>query len=279
MRAWKAMIAFLSLCLISNAQGQQERRSVLLPASELKAVSDRYSKDRLEKYDGSWNPTKADIDGLESSLSQISALKIHGWDSKIHIEHPERHFRQYVAVKVSGQNRIFVNAFCFDSPPSDWRRHLVVVYDGDICLWQALFDPSKRAFSNLWINLALEQSRRPRRRFVVSHPCGERKPQGWGTGPRWYGWLFYSPFPIPYSLRFRGLSFRSGPLSPYWAVTPQVDSRRASWAAGHASSRPALPLWIHRLKRGAGNHKALRAAVYGWALYGAGCRRGFGGAG
>jgi hypothetical protein len=57
-----------------------------------------------------------------------------------------------VAVKVGGQNRIFVSAFCDEKPPPNWREHLFVVMDGDICFWQALYDPFTHQFFNLRIN-------------------------------------------------------------------------------------------------------------------------------
>jgi hypothetical protein len=80
-------------------------------------------------------------------------MKIVGWDSRVHIEHPVEYFRQYVAVKVAGRNKIFVNAFRWpEPPPANWREHLHVVFAGDIDYWQALYDPSTETFSNLRIN-------------------------------------------------------------------------------------------------------------------------------
>jgi len=148
------MIVILLLFLIPSAPGQQGQRFVLLPAHEAKAVSDRYSRERSERINGSWQPTKADLDGLEKSLPQISKLEIFGWDSRVHIDRPEQYFRQYVAVLVSGKRKIFVNAFCGinGQPFTDWRDRLVIVSDGDICFWQALYDPATQQFSNLRIN-------------------------------------------------------------------------------------------------------------------------------
>jgi hypothetical protein len=152
MRTRKTIIALILLSLLQCAPGQQEQRSVLLPAHEVKAVASRYSRERSEKFDGSWQPAKADLDDLEANLSQISNLKIYGWDSKIHIDHPGQYFRQYVAVRVAGQKRIFVSAFCDEKPPSDWHDRLYVVIDGATCYWQAIYDPAAKQFSNLRIN-------------------------------------------------------------------------------------------------------------------------------
>jgi hypothetical protein len=148
----KLMIAALLLVWGHSAPGQNEQRSALLPAHVARAVSSRYAYERSEKFDGNWNPAKADLDGLESNLSQISDMKIYGWDSKIRIDHPAQYYRQYVAVRVAGQKRIFVNAFCDEKPPLDWRNRLYIVIDGATCYWQALYDPATRQFTNLRIN-------------------------------------------------------------------------------------------------------------------------------
>jgi hypothetical protein len=152
MWARKLAIFLILLLFISSVQSQQEKRSVLLPVHELKSVSDRYSSDRSEKYDGTWEPTKADLDGLEKSLPQVSKIKIFGWATKIHIEHPELYYRQYVAVLVAGKKMIFVNAFRYVQEFPQWRDRLVLVHDGDLCFWQALYDPATMRFSNLRIN-------------------------------------------------------------------------------------------------------------------------------
>ena len=101
---------------------------------------------------GSWEPSTADIDGLEEGLAHVSELKITGWSSNIHIEHPELYFRQYIGVSHRKQRRIYINAFCDDPPPSDWRDHFYTVIDGAACYWQALYDPATKTFSTLTIN-------------------------------------------------------------------------------------------------------------------------------
>jgi len=45
------------------------------------------------------SPTKVDIDDAEANISQVAILKAEGWSSMIHIDHPERYFRQYVPVR------------------------------------------------------------------------------------------------------------------------------------------------------------------------------------
>lgn len=152
MRRRKLKVAILLLFLIQGTPGQQVERSVLLPSHEAKAVARRYSEARSERITGSWDPTKAELDGLEASLSQIPEMKINGLDSRIHIDNPEQYYRQYVAVFVEGKKRIFVNAICDAELLSDWHHRLVIASGGAKCFWQALYDPATSQFSNLRIN-------------------------------------------------------------------------------------------------------------------------------
>jgi hypothetical protein len=141
----------LSFLLLGGAaQAPQEQRFVVLPSHSVPTISARVMDD-VDSH-GSWEPATADIEGLERSLSRVSELKVTGWTSKTRIEHPERYFRQYIGVSHRNQRRIYINAFCDDPPPSDWRSHLYVVVDGATCYWQALYDPSTKSFSNLTIN-------------------------------------------------------------------------------------------------------------------------------
>jgi len=68
------------------------------------------------------------------------------------VEHSEQYFRQYIGVSHRKQRRIYINAFCDNQPPSDWRDHLYTVIDGTPCYWQAVYDPVTKTFSNLTIN-------------------------------------------------------------------------------------------------------------------------------
>ena len=152
MRFWCfTAFGFSAFLLVGAAQTPQESRFVVLPSHSVPNIPARVMHD-VDSY-GSWEPSITDIDGLEAGLDQVSALKITGWSSSnIHIEHPERYFRQYIGVSHRKQRRIYVNAFCDDPQPSDWRVHLYFVVDGATCYWQALYDPVTKTFSNLTIN-------------------------------------------------------------------------------------------------------------------------------
>jgi hypothetical protein len=146
----KLTIVSLLFILVPSTLGQREERFVVLPAGAARTIRARVVGD-VDSY-GSWQPSKADIDGLESNLAQISQLKITGWSSNIRIEHPERYFRQYIGVTHAQQRRIYINAFCDEPPPPDWRSRFYEVIDGATCDWQALYNPATKRFSNLTIN-------------------------------------------------------------------------------------------------------------------------------
>lgn len=141
MRTWKFQIVSVLLLLVTSAQAQQ--KFVILPARLATKIAKQ----------GTWQPTKADIDGIEANLSQVSKLQAENWKSPaIRIDHPETYFRQYIAILRDGKRRIYVNAFCAKEFLSDWRDRLIVVDDGATCFWQALYDPATKKFSSLTIN-------------------------------------------------------------------------------------------------------------------------------
>jgi hypothetical protein len=142
---------FLGLLVLTGvAQTPQGQRYVVLSSNSESKFPPRLAWDQ-GSY-GSWKPSSEDIQSVEISLYRISEMNIAGWPPQVRIEHPERYFRQYVGVSNRGERRIYINAFCDDPPPSDWRKRLHVVIDGATCYWQALYDPATKTFSNLTIN-------------------------------------------------------------------------------------------------------------------------------
>ncbi len=146
----KLTIAGLLLLSVACGEGQPPEHFVLLPNREAKLIPIRRKGEVLSRT--GWRPTLADIAGLEKNLSQIASLPVEGWTARIRIEHPEKYFRQYLAVAFEGQHRVYVNASCDETPPPTWRSHLYVVIDGATCYWQALYDPATKTFSYLTIN-------------------------------------------------------------------------------------------------------------------------------
>jgi hypothetical protein len=132
----------LVLCIfVLGAQAQQEANFVVLPAEATSGII---------ATEGTWKPIKIDIDGAEANISQIASLKAEIWPPAVHIDHPERYFRQYVPIRQKGRKLLYVNAFC--DAPNYWRTQLVIVADGATCYWQALYDPATERYSHLTIN-------------------------------------------------------------------------------------------------------------------------------
>ena len=148
----KAIISGLLVFLLSAAFGQQEEHFVLLPESEASSLAKMYPKNGPEKIDGSWQPSKSEIDALEANLSHISELKSFGAPRGESIPHPEKYFRQYVAVIRAEHRLIYINAFCDVRDISYWHDHLAIVMDGGNCFWQAWYDPATSKFSGLSVN-------------------------------------------------------------------------------------------------------------------------------
>ncbi len=138
MRPLKLLV--LSIFVITG-QAQPEANFVLLPA---KAASG------IIATEGAWKPLQVDIDGAETNISQVANLNAEHWPSLIHIDHPERYFRQYVPIRQQRRNLLYVNAFC--EAPVYWRTRFVIVADGATCYWQALYDPASATYSHLTIN-------------------------------------------------------------------------------------------------------------------------------
>ncbi len=147
----KALIGLVLFFALTPPQVPETQRYVVLPPHSQASIAPVLLWDK-GSY-SSWTPSQADIEGLEARLSQVSKLKIRGWESTpIRIEHPEKYFRQYIGVRHDGKRRIYINTFCVDPPPSDWRTRLVVVIDGATCFWHAFYDPDTKTFTDLTIN-------------------------------------------------------------------------------------------------------------------------------
>ena len=108
------VFCFGVLLLAGVAQTSQQQLYAVLPSRSVPKIPARVKGD-VESY-GNWEPSSADIVGLEEGLPHVSEMEIAGWPN-LHIEHPDRYFRQYVGVSHRGKRQIYINAFCDDSPP------------------------------------------------------------------------------------------------------------------------------------------------------------------
>jgi hypothetical protein len=148
-----SVIAVL-LMLSANVFAQEKKPFVLLPDSSAHNVLHLCSRVGLQRVDGSWRPTRAEIELLESRLVDILQLQSKGAVKDIRISQPNRYYRQYIAVVVRGHKLIYLNAFSHN-PPSSWRTRLVDICDTGPQEWGVLYDPETGHFSELRTNAML----------------------------------------------------------------------------------------------------------------------------
>jgi len=137
-------VSILSPNAAVDAAKRRTSQFVVLPASSAMGIAGS----------GTWEVTAADIGILEVNLPEISMLKVQRWQSSITtgIDHPERYFRQYVAIVRQRKRLILVNAFCNRDALSYWHEHLVTVFDGGSCCWRAYYDLATESFFDLTVN-------------------------------------------------------------------------------------------------------------------------------
>jgi hypothetical protein len=147
MRIRKSVACVITLLAAVSVCAKSAKKAALLPESEAQSVTRMCSRNAPRKVDGSWRPTLADLDLLESRLPQISKLKSEGG---VQLQNPGGYYRQYVAIVIGGHQFIYINGLC-RKPESNWREHLEIICDGD-CDWGVLYDPSTGEFSDLQVN-------------------------------------------------------------------------------------------------------------------------------
>jgi len=141
----------LVLAMTSVLEGHDKNRSALLPESAAQQITQLCSRPGPPKFDGTWKPTEDDINKMESQLSRVSRLRSKSGIEGMHIERPERYYRQYVGIIVTKRKLIYINAFCDDKPPSYWQERIVDVCDGG-CSWGVVYDIEHGKFSDLELN-------------------------------------------------------------------------------------------------------------------------------
>ncbi len=141
----------LVLALTFGSQQAKASRSVVLPESAAKQMTELCSRPGAPKFDATWAPTEADIKIMESRLSHVSRLSSKSGIIGEQIEHPEKYYRQYVGIVVKDRRLIYINAFCDEQPPSDWAKRVIDVCDGG-CSWGVAYDVATGKFSDLEMN-------------------------------------------------------------------------------------------------------------------------------
>ena len=110
-------------------------------------VLDTCSRDSPAKHadgvSGYWAPSRAQIDALESRLSQLQPT----------IAEPAQSGRQYVGFIAQGRQLIYINAFTVpDHENVNPAREAIRVCDGGAQFWGAVFDPATNQFTDVQFN-------------------------------------------------------------------------------------------------------------------------------
>ncbi len=141
------LILLLPVFLIA----QTKSRAIVLPEATADQVKQLCSRPGPPKFSGTWKPTEADIQTMESHLSHIARLRTESGIVGEQIEHPDRYYRQYLGIIIENRKFVFINAFCDDKPPEDWGKRVVDVCDGG-CSWGVVYDVETGVFSHLEMN-------------------------------------------------------------------------------------------------------------------------------
>ena len=143
--------AALILLAVSISIAQTKSRSALLPETQADRAKQLCSRPGPPKFQGTWKPTDADIQTMESRLSRISRLRTQSGVVGVKLEHPDRYYRQYLGIVIDDSKFIFINAFCDDKPPETWREFLIDICDGG-CSWGVVYNVATGEFSHLEMN-------------------------------------------------------------------------------------------------------------------------------
>jgi hypothetical protein len=166
----KTIQFFYAVCLAFVASFSifaQREKSILLPATEAKNVTNQCSRPSPKDFSDTWEPSKEEIEKMETNLSKIKKLKVKKCCIKGEkIENPEEFYMQYIGIIVEGKKLIYINAFSehgimqmvqnedssFTLTKSDkWKKSAVIICDGGN-EWGVLYNPKKKKFFDLAIN-------------------------------------------------------------------------------------------------------------------------------
>lgn len=97
-----------------------------------------------------WTPSRDDVAKFEDALEPFLKKESGKWRSDLW-QHPEKYRRQYFGFVRGGQRKLYANFFC-DSFGVDWKKQMVLVFDGGDCFFQVTYDLSTSTFSDLGLN-------------------------------------------------------------------------------------------------------------------------------
>ncbi len=123
---------------------------VLISQPDSQELVEQCSRD-APVIEGTWSPTKAEIEELEADLHKLKEIDATGCCGSGKLDgDPTDYYRQYAGIIVKGKKYIYIN-----SVPDEWhgsKHKPQVVCDGGKYFWGAVYDPDTKKFSNLAFN-------------------------------------------------------------------------------------------------------------------------------
>ena len=160
-------IAFL---IFENSAYAQRSKSALLPASEAKQLTYQCSRPSPKAFTDTWEPSKADIEKMESKFSEIKKLEVKDCCIRgAKVNNPEDYYMQYVGIVLGTKKLFYISAISTNSPVAHsvetmdgkiiaeekpdvyWKKHAIMICDGGNA-WGVLYEPATGKFFDLAIN-------------------------------------------------------------------------------------------------------------------------------
>lgn len=154
-------ILTVSICRKSNGQTNSFKPSfsIVVDTSIGKKLLDQCSRATPKNIESFWNPTAADISGMENNFLKIYSLKATEccWMGAT-VDSLHNFSFQYLGVIVKGQKFIYINAFpsgsesWYKEHDKDLSKNALIVCDGGTSYWGVLYDIKKNIFILLSFN-------------------------------------------------------------------------------------------------------------------------------
>jgi hypothetical protein len=148
-------LSIFSMLLLFVTPAFARERWVLFPTEHALSITKHCSIPSPDDIDDTWIVPDKIVTRLERDLPKLSKptimLSFDGvnHDEKSIVINPRSYFRQYAGVTVEGRKFIYVNAFKSIISRTDWKTMPIDACDDFDDLWQVLYDPATRKFSQL----------------------------------------------------------------------------------------------------------------------------------
>jgi hypothetical protein len=127
-------------------------RYTALGADQLDLAAEQCSRPNPPPHESVWQPTPDVLVQAEQELPQLNALAPADCCGTARPGDPKAYQRQYFGIVSGGKRLLYVNAFVDNMANKDWQSYAIVVCDGGVGAWGAVYDPKQRSWSDLHFN-------------------------------------------------------------------------------------------------------------------------------